>query len=185
MTHLKLGEPLALHLHCELQPRADVQGLKQAKLLVRGQVGAVPGRVGQRAGLLDGAQEGGDALVGAAELEDLLDHGAVLAHQLVGPLVVGVSVVDLLHLDSQLLAGPRLSGARQSAMHADDGCHRHPVGKLGTLDHLGDDADPAELALASRQEEHALLLADVDRQRRGDRGKDDCVLDGNQAISHH
>ena len=44
-------------------------------------------------GLLDRAQERADALVGAAQLEDLLDDGAVLANELVAALILGVAVL--------------------------------------------------------------------------------------------
>jgi hypothetical protein len=44
------------------------------------------------------------------------------------------------------------------------------------LDHLGDDADTAELAITARDEEDALVLADVDRQSRGDGREHDRVV---------
>jgi hypothetical protein len=55
-----------------------------ADLVLEGDVGRVADRVGQRAGLGDRAQERADALVGAAQLEDLLDDGAVLALEVAG-----------------------------------------------------------------------------------------------------
>src|SRR4051794_28034010 len=63
----------------ELEAGLDVERLEQADLLLEGQVGGVAGRVGERAGVADRAQPGGDAAVVAAELEDLLDGRAVLA----------------------------------------------------------------------------------------------------------
>ena len=168
---LKLGQPLALHLDRELQPGLDVEGLQQLQLLLAREIGAVAGGVGQRAGLLDGAQERADALVGAAQLEDLLDDGAVLPDELVAALVRGVAVVDLLHLDAQLLAVGGLRGAGQPAMQADHGCRPGAVWQLAALDHLGDYADAAELTVLARQQEHAILLPGIDRQGCRDAGK--------------
>ncbi len=121
-----------------------------------GDVGAEPGRVGQRARLLDRAQEGGDAAVVAAQLEDLFDHGAVLARQLLGVLVVGMAVVDLLHVDAQRLALALVAGdggAGESAVQADHGRRGRAAARVAALDHLGDDADAAELAVAAGQQE--------------------------------
>jgi hypothetical protein len=52
--------------------------------LVEGQIGRVTRRIGERARLGDGAQEGGEASVVAADLEDLLDDRSVFALELVG-----------------------------------------------------------------------------------------------------
>ena len=165
----------------------DVDRLEQAQLLLVGDVGAEAGGVGERAGLLDRAQEGGDAAVVAAQLEDLLDHGAVLARELAGVLVVGVAVVDLLDLDAQGVgsSSPRLGGAGEAAVQADHGRDRVAAARAAVLDHLGDDADAAELAVAAGEQEDALLLADVDRQGGGDGGEDDRVVERDQEIGHN
>ena len=140
--------------------------------------GAEAGGVGQRAGLLDRAQEGGDATVVAAQLEDLLDHGAVLAGELAGVLVVGVAVVDLLDLDVQgavvvhVVAAPAMPRCRPTTVATGT-----PRRETAVLDHLGDDADAAELAVTAGDEEDALVLADVDRQGRGDGREDDRVVE--------
>ena len=149
-AHLQLGQPLALQLDRDLQPLGDVDRLQQPQLALVGDVGGEAGGVGQGAGLLDRAQEGGDAAVVAAQLEDLLDHGAVLAGQLAGVLVVGVAVVDLLHLDPQVLvvALARLGGAGEAAVQADHGRDRGAAARDAVLDHLGDDADAPVLAVA-------------------------------------
>ena len=156
-------------------------------LLLDRDVRAETGRVGERAGLLDRAQEGGDAAVGAAQLEDLLDHGAVLARELLGVLVVGVAVVDLLDVDAQALRLAVLAGhggAGQAAVQADHGRDGIAAARAAALDHLGDDADAPELAVAAGQQEDLLLVADVDRQGRGDAGENDCVVKRNQEICH-
>jgi hypothetical protein len=83
-AHLQPHEPLALHAQRLLQALGDVEGAEQLDLLLEGEVRGVAARVGQRAGLGDGPHERGHAAVVAAELEELLDHGAVLALELAG-----------------------------------------------------------------------------------------------------
>ena len=80
--------------------------------------GAVADRVGQRAGLGDRAQELGDALVGAAQLEDLLDDRAVLALERPRAAVDRHVVAMLGHLDHEPAGGVRVSGARDTARDA-------------------------------------------------------------------
>jgi hypothetical protein len=119
-------------------------------------------------------------------LEDLLDHGAVFGRQLAGVLVVGMTVADLLHLDPQDVAVAGLGAAGdQPAVEADDGGDGAAATGDAGLDHLGDDADAAVLAVTARDQEDALLLADVDRQGRGHGGKDDCLVQRYQPISHN
>ena len=105
VAHLQLGQPLALELDGEREALGDVDGLQQADLLLERQVGAVAGRVGQRAGLGDGAQERRDALVGAALGEDLLHDRAVLALELAGAPVDGLGVGMLGDLGAQPAVG--------------------------------------------------------------------------------
>ena len=183
-AHLQLGQALALQLDRDPQSLGHVDGLQQPQLALAGDVGAEAGGVGQGAGLLDRAQEGGDAAVVAAQLEDLFDHGAVFACQLAGVLVVGMAVVDLLDLDPQGLGLARLGDPGKAAVQADDGGDRLAAARATALDHLGDDADPAELAIAAGDQEDALLLADVDRQGRGDGWKDDRLVEWDQEIGH-
>ena len=97
---LKLGEALALGRDRPLQAFGDVQRLEQLALLLEAQVGRVAGRVGQRPRLDDRAQKRADPRVRVAQLEDLFDHGAVLAGELAGALGAGIVLV-LGHLDPQ------------------------------------------------------------------------------------
>ena len=148
--------------------------------------GLRPAGVGQRARLLDRAQEGGDAAVVTAQLEDLLDHGAVLAGELARALIVWVAVVELLNLDVQrvgvVLAGN--GGAGQPAVQAEHGRDRVAAARAAGLDDLGNDADAGELAVAAGEQEDPVLVADVDRKGGGDGGEDDCVVEWDQEISH-
>src|SRR5262249_18419892 len=143
---LQLREPLALQLDRELEARLDVYGLEHLQLLLAGEVRAVADRVGQGARVIDRPEEHANPLVGPAQLEDLLDYGAVLLHELGRALVGGIAVVDLLDVDVELLAG-RLSGTSQPAVEANYGGDLRPVRELPALDHLGDDADAAEVAV--------------------------------------
>ena len=96
--HLQLGEPLPLELEGELQPLDDVDRLEQLDALREGDVGRVGARVGERAGLGDRAQELADAIVGAAQVEDLLHDRAVLALELArlhGRRVLVAALLDL------------------------------------------------------------------------------------------
>src|SRR4029077_17539066 len=77
--YLQLCEPLALELEGELQPLDDIDRLEQLDALDEGDVGGVGDSVGESRRLADGAQELADTVVRAAQVEDLLDDGAILA----------------------------------------------------------------------------------------------------------
>src|SRR6185436_939005 len=79
LADLELRQALALEAERELEALDDVEGLQQLHLLREREIGRVARRIGERAGLADRAQEGGDAPVVAAKLEDLEHHRAVLA----------------------------------------------------------------------------------------------------------
>ena len=118
----------------QLEALGDVERLQHADLLLEGEVGGVADRVGQGAGLGDRAQERGDAAVVAAQLEDLLDRGAVLALELAGAAVDGHVVGVLGDLDAQAAgvsdepapATPRATPAERTA--------RPPPGRRTLLD---------------------------------------------------
>ena len=135
-------------------------------------------RPGSRLG--DRAQERGDAPVVAAQLEDLLDHGAVLAFELARVFVDRHLVGALLHLDSQLSFGAGLRGAGQAAVLAGDGDGTASAGQADLLGHLGDRADLEELVLVTWHEQDTLVLADVDGQRDAHVGEDDRVVERDQ-----
>ena len=100
--HLHERQSLALQLESELEPLADVDLLEQLDLLLEREVGGVAGGVGESAGLGDRADERGDPPVVAAQLEDLLDHGAVLDLELADAAVGDRLVVGaLLDLDEE------------------------------------------------------------------------------------
>ena len=84
MTDLQLGQALTLKPQRELEPLDHVHRLEQLDPLLEGDLGRVSGGIGERADLTDRAHEGGDAPVVAAQLQDLLDDGAVLALELAG-----------------------------------------------------------------------------------------------------
>ena len=180
LAHLQLGEPVALELQRALEALGDVEDLQQLDLLLEGQVGRVAGGVGERPRLGDRAQEGRDAAVVAAQLEDLLDHGAVLALELTGAPVDGDVVGALLDLHAQLALRVGLGGARDSA---GDAFQRHGAATAGQADAVGDSRDGAdrrEVAVVARHQQHALLVADVDGQGDVHRREDDGVLEGDE-----
>ena len=183
--NLQLGEPLALEPDCELQPLDDVDRLEQLDLLGEAHVRRVARRVGQRAGVADRANEVADARVGVAQLEDLLDRGAVLALELGRADARRVLVGLLVDLDAQASVGPRRRGARDAAVQPLQG-HRVPAaGQPQATRHLGDGADAGVLALVHRHEEHTLLVARLDRERHRHVREDDAVLERDQQQIRH
>ena len=93
------------------------------------QVRRVAGGVRQRAGVGDRADEGGDAAVVSAQLEDLLDDGAVLALELAGAAVHRNVVRVGLHLDAQSTVGAGLRRADATAVLALEGHGAPPPGR--------------------------------------------------------
>ena len=81
LADLELGQAVALELDGHAQALGDVDRLEDLDLLLSGDVGRVADRVGKRPRAVDRAQEGADAIVGAAKLEDLLDDRPVLAFE--------------------------------------------------------------------------------------------------------
>ncbi len=167
LADLKLGQPLALELERQLEPLGHVDRVEQALLVGERDVGAVAGGVGELARLGDRAQEGRDAAVVAAQVEDLLDHRAVVALELADALVVGGRVGKLFDLDRQLAVRAGGGRAGAAAMQAGEGDRGEAAGQPAAVDDLGDRADGRVLAVVAWEDEDALRLADVggDRQR--------------------
>ena len=185
LADLELGQALALVAEGELEALGHVEGQEQVDLLLIGQVGAVAARVGQGARLADRAQERGDAALVAAQLEDLLDHGAVLALQVAGLAVHGDGVGTLLDLDEQASVGKRLGGAGDAAMEA---LQRHGAATTGEADavaDLGDGAHGGEFGLVARDQQDLLLIAGFDRQRERHAREDDDVVQRDQKEATH
>ncbi len=105
---------------------------------------------------MDRAQERADAIVGAAQLEDLLDDGAVLALEhanlLAGLLGVGVGG----DLDHERAVGVGDGGAADAAVEADQ-VESAPAGDACALGDLGDGADRGELVVVAGDDEDAAL----------------------------
>ena len=133
LADLQLGEALALQLDGQLEALGHVDRAQQLDLLLVGEVGGVAGRVGQRAGLGDRAQERRDAPVIAAQLEDLLDRGAVLALELARTPVDGHLVGPLVDLDAQLSVRAGLGGADQRPVLAGQGDGAAAAGEADLL----------------------------------------------------
>ena len=184
-AQLQLDEPFALDLGGELEPLGHVDGFEHLDLLLERDVGRVADRVGQRAGLDDRAQELGHALVGAAQLEDLLDDGAVLALGGAGAAVDGDVVRALIDVDAQLPGRVGMGGAGDAAADARQRHGPRAAGQADAVGDLGDRADLGERPVVARDQQHALLVPDIDGEGHIHGGEDDCVVEGNEQERGH
>ena len=175
-TELQLDQALALDRHRELEALGDVQGLEDLDLLLEGHVGRVADRVGEGARLGDRAQELRDALVGAAQLEDLLDDRAELALGGTGAAVHGDRVRRLGHLDAEAAGVVRVRRAGDAAGDAGELHGAAAAGEADAVGDLGDRADLGELAVVAGDEQHALLVTRVDGEGHIHCGEDDGVV---------
>ena len=80
----QLGEPLLLKLQGQLQPFDDVERFEQLQLLADVQIRRVAGGIRQGARMGDRAHERADPAIVAAQLENFLDHRAILALEVAG-----------------------------------------------------------------------------------------------------
>ena len=177
---LQLGEPLVLEPQRQLEALDDVDRLEQLHLVGEADVGRVGRGVGECAGAADRANELVDARVGVAQLEDLLDDGAVLALELRGLGARRLFVDVLGHLDAEAAVGAGVGCARDTAVQAGKGDGVSAAGEAHRPGDLGDGADARVLALVDGNEKHALGVADVDRQRHGHIRENDAVLEWDQ-----
>jgi hypothetical protein len=161
LAHLQLGEPSALQLESESQTLGDVQGLDERDLLLEGQIGRVASRVGERAGLGDGAQKGGEPPIVAADLEDLLDHRPVLALELVGLRRGRRYVGMLLDVRVQAAVGAGLRRANDTTVEGRKRCRLAPARHPHPLDDVGHDADLGVLVAVPRQQQHAAVVTEL------------------------
>jgi hypothetical protein len=151
VLQLDLGEGVAGPGEDLLQPLLDVDGLQHLDLLLEGEVGGVDGGVGDLAGVGHAAQQLGD-LLGAAGLQDVLHHRAVLARELEGP-VAGGGVVDLLDLDPGGAAGAGHAGADARPAQAAHDDRELAVGQLAGVLDLGHRAHAGVAAVDPRHEQ--------------------------------
>ena len=181
LADLHLGQALALDAERELEPLADVEVSSSSTFCSNDDVGRVAGRVGERAGLGDRADECRDAAVVAAQLEDLLDDGAVLALELADAAVrhfsgSGCSSTSTRSVPSGSVwaapATPRWRPVRVTALP--------PPGSRTRSATSATVPTSGVLALVARDEQHALLVADVDGQRDGHVREDDDVFERNE-----
>ena len=178
-------EALLLQGQRVLQALAHRDRLQEAHLLLEGEVGGVPRRVGKSTRLGDRADEGLDAPVVAAQLEDLLDDGAVALDELAGVLIGRDVVGSLVDLDEQSTGGIRLGRSGDATMEPLERNRDHSAREPVTIGDLRDRADVRILALALRHEEHRLLVPDVDGQGHVHVGEDDDVLERDeQKLAH-
>ena len=79
LADAQLRQPLLLEAQRQRQPLDDVERFEEFQLLGDVQIRRVAGRIRQRAGIGDRADERADAAIVAAQLENFLDDGAILA----------------------------------------------------------------------------------------------------------
>ena len=92
----------------------------------------------------------------------------------------------LLDLDAQLAVGVGLGGAGDAAGDAlERGAAARRRAGARVCDDAGDRADGRVLAVVARDEQDALLVADVDRQRDVHRREDDGVVEGDEQKTGH
>ena len=163
-----------------LEPLADVERLEQLHLLLVAEVRRVAGRVGQGARVGDRAQERADAVVGLAQLEDLLDDGAVLALEAADLLVAVVLVVVGRDLDPQRPVQVGASGAGDAAVEALEAGREGAAGKAQPLVDAGDRADRGELVIVAGDEQDLVLAAGIDAEGQVHPREDDDVVEGDQ-----
>ena len=136
-------------------------------------------------GSRDRADEGLDAAVVAAQLEDLLDDRAILGLELACALVGGDAVLALLDLDEQPALGVGLGRARNAAVEALDRDGDGAAGQPDAVGHARDGPHRRVLPLVLRHEQDAILVADVDRQRDVHVGEDDDVVERDEQQLGH
>ena len=97
----ELGQAFLLQPQRQFQPLDHVERLEKLNLLRHVEVRRIAGRVRQRTGLGDRAQERTDAPFVAAKLEDFLDDGAILALELTGEMSRGQLIGALVNRDAE------------------------------------------------------------------------------------
>ena len=185
LAELQLGEAIALQLERQLQPLDDVQRLQQPHFLLVAQVGRIAGGVGQGAGLGDGANEGADAPVVAAQLENLVHHGAVLELEIVSAARGRRLIVVILHRDAKVAVLVGLSGPGDTAVQPRQGLGAQPPGQAEPVAYLGHHADAGVVVVVSGNEEDVGFVLHVDWQGDVHAGEDDGVVECNQFERSH
>ena len=165
LANHQFGEPLLLELQRQREALHDVQRLEQLNLLGDVQVGRIAGGIGQGAGLGDRTHERADPAVVAADAENLLHHGAIVALELAGEAGRRRLIGPRLDLDPQHAVGVGGGHAGHGAMERGE---RHRGALSGEADapgHLGHHADTGIGALLPGNQQHFGLTVHVDRQR--------------------
>ncbi len=162
----------------------DVERLQELQLLLEVQVRRITGGVGKGARARDRPDKGADAAVVAAELEDLLDHRAVLPLQVAREGDRRRRVRTFLHLDPQHAVVPAMGGAGDRAVAGHE--HDHLAAADGDpLRHVGHHAHPCIPVATPRDEEHAGIASHLGRDRHRHTRKDRDVVECDQPQVRH
>ena len=177
LPHLHERQPLALKFEGELESLADVDRLEQLHLLLEREVRRVAGRVGERAGLADRADERRDTTVvaPAARGSPRRRRGTrARARGCCRPRArrSGRSSTSTksrpCESDAAAPATPRCRPSRATA--------RPPPGRRIRSVTCGDGPDLRVLVVVLGHEQHAILVADVDGEGDVHVGEDDDVF---------
>ena len=155
VLQLQVGQRVLGPAHDELEAGLDLDRLQDLDLLLEGQVGRVAGGVGDLAGVGDPPEELGH-LRHAARLHDVLDHGAVLASELLGA-GGGLGLLDGLGLDPQGLAGAGHADAHDGTREPADHQGLDPAPGLAEVFDLGDRADARVATVHLGDQQHRAL----------------------------
>ena len=97
----------------------------------------------------------------------------------------GTGVGALVDLDEQAAVGQRLRGAGDAAVQPLQRDRAAAAGQPDAVGDLGDRADACEVLLVPRHEQHAILIAGVDRQRERHAREDDDVVERDKKKATH
>src|SRR5690606_12989371 len=181
----EFGQPILLQTHRQREPLDDIERLEQLDLLPGVQVRRESGGVGQGAGVGDRPEERTDAPVVAAQLENLLDHGAVLAFEFAGQRPRGLGIRPFLDVHAQHAVGVGRGRTGNAAMYAQDRDGFAAAGQLDAFGDVGHHADARIVAALSRHEQDARILAHLHRNGHWHSGEDDDVVDRDDSQSGH
>jgi hypothetical protein len=138
-----------------LEPRHDVALLEDGQVLVQLQLGRIAGHIGELARMLDAAQHLTDSRC-AAQVEQVLEHGAVLAGELVrrGGQLVELGIWRRLDGHPQrAVAFDGGAGEQAAVLTAEDRCLASVWQAAGFLD-VGDGADGGQVSVDARDDDH-------------------------------
>ena len=187
LAHLQLGEPLSLELQRQLQPLDDVERFEQLELLVEVQVRASsrPCRPARPASVIDRTNA---RIRPSSPRSSRISSTTARYSRSSSRVSVGAGALVGTRLRRRRAARRRRRRwrapgiARWSAVS--DTARPRPA-SAHALGHFGDDADVRVGVVVPRHEQHAVVGADVDRQRDRHAREHHRVIEGNDSQPVH